>query len=185
LLVVIAGPGGVGKDTVAQLLTQADPRFVVSRSWTTRQRRAGEAEDAYTFVDRPTFETRIANDGFLEWAEYHGNLYGTPRPDPADERHRLLVIEVQGALQILDIDPDAFMILLEPPSLDEQADRLRARGDDEDAVLRRVEAAFHELAEGRKIAHATVVNDDLTRAVGEVRRILADRLSGKKHTHDG
>jgi guanylate kinase len=185
LLVVIAGPGGVGKDTVAQRLCEVDPRFVVSRSWTTRARRAGEAEDAYTFVDRPTFEARIAEDGFLEWAEYHGNLYGTPRPEPSDERHRLLVIEVQGALQILEIDRDAFMILLEPPSPEAQAERLRGRGDEEEAVLRRVEAAFDELAEGRKIAHATVVNDDLTRAVEEVRRILVDRLSGENQPHDG
>jgi guanylate kinase len=66
-----------------------------------------------------------------------------------------------------------------------QAQRLRQRGDDEEAIQRRVEAAFEELAEGRKIAHATVVNDDLTRAVAEVRRILVNRLSGEMQTHDG
>jgi guanylate kinase len=185
LLVVIAAPGGYGKDTVAQRLCEEDPRFVVSQSWTTRARRPGDAPDAYTFVDREAFERRIAEGGFLEWAEYHGNLYGTPTPDPADPRHRVLTIEIQGALNVLGMDPDAFMILLELPSPEVQAERMRARGDDEEAIRRRVEAAFDELAEGRKIAHATVVNDDLTRAVAEVRRILVNRLSGEMQTHDG
>lgn len=179
MLVVIAAPGGYGKDTVAQRLAEADPRFVVSRSWTTRPRRPGDAPDAYTFVDRETFERRIAEGGFLEWAEYHGNLYGTPTPEPDDTRHRLLTIEIQGAMKVLGMDPDAFMILLELPSPDVQVERMRQRGDDEESIRRRAEAAFEELAEGRKIAHATVVNDELTRAVAEVRRILEDRLSGE------
>jgi guanylate kinase len=179
LLVVIAAPGGYGKDTVAQRLCEVDPRFVVSRSWTTRAPRPGEPADAYTFVDRDTFEARIAADGFLEWAEYHGNLYGTPKPDPDDPRHLVLTIEIQGALNVLGMDPDAVMILLELPAPEMQAERMRERGDDEASIRRRVEGAFEELAEGRKIAHATVVNDDLTRAVDEVRRILVDRLSGR------
>jgi guanylate kinase len=185
LLVVIAAPGGYGKDTVAQRLCEVDPRFKVSRSWTTRAPRPGEDPSSYTFVDRSTFERRIAEGGFLEWAEYHGNLYGTPTPDPGDPRHLVLTIEIQGALKVLEMDPDAFMILLELPSPEVQEQRMRQRGDDDESIRRRMEAAFQELAEGRKIAHATVVNDDLTRAVAEVRRILADRLSGEKHTHDG
>lgn len=176
---MIAGPGGVGKDTISEALCAEDDRFVLSRSWTTRARRAGDGPNAYTFVDRDEFERRIAAGGFLEWAEYHGNLYGTPRPDPDDPRHLVLNIEIQGARQIIDqFGDDTFMILLEPPSEAVLTARLRGRGDDEEAVQRRVAAAFAELAEGRGIAHASVVNDDLTQAIGEVRRILEGRLSG-------
>lgn len=176
---MIAGPGGVGKDTISEALCAEDDRFVLSRSWTTRPRRAGDGPNAYTFVDRDAFERRIADGGFLEWAEYHGNLYGTPRPDPGDARHLVLNIEIQGARQIIDLFPDeTFMVLLEPPSQDVLTERLRGRGDAEDAVQRRVAAAFEELAEGRGIAHAVVVNDDLTQAIQDVRRILEDRLSG-------
>lgn len=186
MLVVIAGPGGVGKDTVAQRLCELDPRLVVSRSWTTRARRAGEPADAYVFVSREEFEANIAAGGFMEWAEYHGHLYGTPRPDAADPRHVILVIEVQGARQVLAQAPaDTFMILLEPPSEEVQAARLRARGDDEDAVIRRVSAAQVELADGRQLAHAVVVNDDLTRAVEDVRRILEGCLSRKNQGDHG
>ena len=179
MIVVIAGPGGVGKDTISEALCAEDDRFVLSRSWTTRAPRAGEGPNAYTFVDRETFQRHIDADGFLEWAEYHGNLYGTPRPDPADPRHLVLNIELQGARQIIDrFGDETFMVLLEPPSHDVLTERLRSRGDDEAAVQRRVAAAFEELAEGRGIAHAVVVNDDLTQAIEEVRRILASRLSG-------
>jgi guanylate kinase len=179
LIVVIAGPGGVGKDTISEALCAEDDRFVLSRSWTTRARRPGDGPNAYTFVDRSTFEKRIADDGFLEWAEYHGNLYGTPTPDPSDDRHLVLNIELQGAQQVLDMFPDdTFLVLLEPPSPEVLTHRLRGRGDDEAAVQRRVAAAIEEIAEGRGLAHAVVVNDDLTRAIGEVRRILEARLSG-------
>jgi guanylate kinase len=179
LIVVIAGPGGVGKDTISEALCAEDDRFVLSRSWTTRPRRPGDGPNAYTFVDRATFERRIAEGGFLEWAEYHGNLYGTPRPEPLEDRHLVLNIEIQGARQIIDMFPDeTFMVLLEPPSQDVLTQRLRGRGDEEEAVQRRVAAAFEELAEGRGIAHAVVVNDDLTQAIQDVRRILEGRLSG-------
>lgn len=179
MIVVIAGPGGVGKDTISEALCAEDDRFVLSRSWTTRAPRDGEGPNAYTFVDRAAFERRIAAGGFLEWAEYHGNLYGTPRPDPGDPRHLVLNIELQGARQIIEMFPDeTFLVLLEPPSQEVLTDRLRSRGDAEADVQRRVAAAFEELAEGRGIAHAVVVNDDLTRALAEVRRILEARLSG-------
>src|SRR5205085_11089265 len=96
-----------------------------------------------------------------------------------DPRHLVRVIEVQGARQMLERYPDdTFMLLLEPPSPEVQEQRLRGRGDDETAVQRRVAAALEELADGRGIAHASVINDDLNQAVAEVRRILEGRLSG-------
>ena len=107
-------------------------------------------------------------------------------PDPADPRHLVLNIELQGASQIVDrFGQDTFLLLLEPPSIEELEGRLRGRGDSEDALQRRLAAALEELAEGRKIAHATVVNDDLSRAVTEVRRILEDRLSRENRKPDG
>ncbi len=183
MIVVIAGPGGVGKDTISEALCAEDDRFVLSRSWTSRARRPGDGPNAYTFVDRDTFEKRIADGGFLEWAEYHGNLYGTPTPDPDDPRHLVLNIELQGARQIIDMFPqDTFLVLLEPPSEHVLTTRLRSRGDDETDVQRRVAAAMEEIADGRGIAHATVVNDDLTQAIADVRRILEGRLSGDQRS---
>jgi guanylate kinase len=167
------------------LLCAEDDRFVLSRSWTTRAPRSGEGPNAYTFVDRATFEQNIANGGFVEWAEYHGNLYGTPVPDPKDPRHLVLVIETKGARNIVDRFPDASVIVIVPPSVEELEARLRRRGDDEEHVVRRLQAAKDELEAGLALTDQFVVNDDLTQAVAEVRRILANRLSGEKQNHDG
>jgi guanylate kinase len=98
-------------------------------------------------------------------------------PDPADPRHVVLVIETQGARNILDAHPDAVAILIRPPSPEVLEARLRGRGDDDEHVLRRLEAAAHELEAGVALTDQIVINDDLTTAVAEVRRILENRLS--------
>src|SRR5205085_3089286 len=104
---------------------------------------------------------------------------GTPTPDPDDDRHLVLNIELQGAREIAERFSDtAFLLLLEPPHDAALEARLRRRGHPEETLQQRLATALEELAEGRKIAHATVVNDDLTRAVADVRRILDNRLSG-------
>lgn len=152
---------------------RSDGGLRLSRSWTTRARRALEAPDAYTFVDRAAFEAEIARGGFLEWAEVFGELYGTPVPDRAAEADLLLEIDVQGARQVREREPGAVVIFLVAPSRAAQEERLRGRGDDPEVVARRLAAAEAEEAEGMALAQHVVVNDDLRRAVEEVAGILA------------
>lgn len=173
-VIVLIGPGGTGKGTLAERLLAADERLWLSRSWTTRARREGEREDAYHFVDRETFEAHAEQGGFLEYAEFLGNLYGTPLPEAPDGLDVLLEIEVEGARQILERDPSATVILLLPPSEEAQEARLRSRGDAEHHVVSRLEKGRHEVAVGREMAHFEVINDDLDQAVGEVLGIVED-----------
>jgi len=158
----------------------SDPRLWLSRSWTTRPRRPGEPEDAYVFVDRPTFEARVEAGGFFEWAEFIGNLYGTPVTDPVPGRDVLLEIDLQGALQVRRLRPDATLILLLPPSAEVQAERLRGRGDDERHVARRLAEGAEEERQGRTLADAVVVNDTVAQATADVASILEDRRSGAR-----
>jgi len=124
LIFVLIGPGGVGKGTVAERLVARDPGLWLSRSWTTRPQRPGEADDAYVFVDRDAFEAHRAAGGFFESAEFLENLYGTPHPHGPSGSDVLLEIDVEGARQVLDRRPDATVILLVPPSLEEQEARM-------------------------------------------------------------
>jgi guanylate kinase len=178
---VLIGPGGAGKGTMAAELTAQDPTLWLSRSWTTRAPRPGERErQAYVFVDRPTFEDAIAQGGFYEWAEFLGNLMGTPIPSPPPGADVLLEIDVQGAEQVLAKRPDATVILLLPPSLQAQAERLAARGDDEAAIARRLDKGNEEVALGKQLAAYTVVNDTLEQALGDLAAIV-DRTRAAAH----
>jgi len=174
LVVVLIGPGGVGKGTLARRLIAADSRLWLSRSWTTRPRRSVEHGDEYNFVDRATFEEAIADNRFLEWAEFHGNLYGTPIPEAPNGSDVLLEIEVQGAEQIRRQVPDAAIFLILPPSIKLLEDRLRGRGDQEEHVFLRLSSAPQELAKGRELADYEVVNDDIERATNEIISILEE-----------
>ena len=147
----------------------------LSRSWTTRPRRPGETDDDYVFVDRSTFEDKERAGGFFEWAEFLGNLYGTPIPDPDVGCDVLLEIDLQGARQVRSLRPDATLILLLPPSPEDQEARLRARGDDESAIARRVRTGRDEAEAGRSIADAVVVNGDVTQATAQVAGIVEGR----------
>ena len=164
----------MGKGTLVSRLCREVPDLWLSRSWTTRPPRPGEEPDAYTFVDRAAFEERIADGGFLEWAELDANhqLYGTPWPDAPEGADVVLEIDVQGAAQVRERHPDAVLVLVVAPSPEELAARMRARGDDEEAIAGRLAIAGEEEERGRRLASHVVVNDDLDRAVQELAGIL-------------
>lgn len=171
-LLVLIGPGGAGKGTLARYLVDADAGLWLSTSWTTRPRREGEAPDAYVFVDADTFRSRIAKGGFLEWAEFLGNLYGTPLPTPPEGDDVLLEIDLEGARQVLVTRPDACVILVVPPSEGHQIERLRRRGDTESHVQARVLRGRDEIAAGREVAGHVVVNDNVESSAAELLSIL-------------
>ncbi|MEO9181737.1 MAG: guanylate kinase [Acidimicrobiales bacterium] len=173
-MAVLIGPGGVGKGTLARRLVEADNHLWLSKSWTTRPRRDTEDGSEYHFVDRDGFERAIRENVFLEWAEFHGNLYGTPVPTPPGDLDVLLEIEVQGAEQVLRHDPDAAVFLILPPSFQQLEERLRGRGDANEHVRTRLSSAPDELATGHELATHVVVNDDVERATAEIIYILEE-----------
>ena len=173
LVFVVCGPGGVGKGTLVERLVERDPSLWLSRSWTTRERRPGEAADAYHFATREEFEGRVRAGGFLEWAEFLGNLYGTPTPQPPPGVDVVLEIEVQGAQQVKARIPDAVIVVVDTPTREAQADRMRGRGDDPEQIRRRVEAGERELAAAEELGATLMINDDLERAVDDLAAIVA------------
>jgi guanylate kinase len=172
LIVIVSGPGGAGKGTIVEELVSRDANLWLSRSWTTRPQRDGEPDDAYVFVSRPDFESRIADGGFLEWTEFLGNLYGSPTPNVGDGLDIVLEIELHGASQVKVRHPDAILVFVQPPSREEQRRRLQGRGDSEEHVLERLRKADEEERRGAEIADVVVVNDDLGRAVAEIEGII-------------
>lgn len=172
MIIVVSGPGGVGKGSIVDALVQRDDRLFLNRSWTTRERRPSEAVDAYVFTDSATFEQHIASGGFVEWTEFLGNYYGSPVPEPGSEQDVVLEIEVDGAQQVKRIFPDALLLFVIPPSRDEQERRLRGRGDPGDKVLARLKKAEVEEPIGRALADHIVVNDDLDDTIVEMLQII-------------
>ena len=172
MIVIIAGPGGAGKGALVTELLKRDERLWLSRSWTTRDQRPGEPNDWYHFVDRPTFEARISREGFLEWEEFLGELYGTPTLETPPGRDVLLEIELEGARQVKHQHPDAVLLFVVPPSRAVQEERLRKRGDAPERIRDRLRKADELDTRGRVMADHVVENDDLGRAVDEVAAIL-------------
>ena len=176
-LSVITGPSGVGKGTLVSRLLARHPRIWLSVSATTRPPRPGEVEgESYFFLSREHFERQVAAGGFLEWAEFAGNLYGTPR-EPVERqlaagRPVLLEIELEGARQVRRSFPAGFQVMLQPPSLEELERRIRGRGTDaEAAIQRRLERALEELAAAAEF-DATLVNGDLELALADLEKLL-------------
>lgn len=172
LIIVVSGPGGVGKGTIVDALVGRDPQLWLSRSWTTRPQRGDEADTAYVFTSREGFEERLAEGGFLEWTEFLGNYFGTPIPEPFEGADVVLEIEVDGAQQVKAMHPDALLLFVLPPTRAEQERRLRGRGDPPDKVVARLRKAEDEEPVGRQIADHVVVNDDLDATIDEMLSII-------------
>lgn len=175
-LVVISGPGGVGKGTVVAELARRRSEVEVSVSATTRAPRPGERDGVdYHFLNEADFRARVAAGAFLEWAEFNDRCYGTLRAPVeaacAGGRTVVLEIEIQGAHQVRERRPDALLVFVAPPSRDDLVARLRRRGDDPDSVARRLDIAEAELPHAEEFDHV-VVNDALTRCVDELEHIL-------------
>lgn len=169
---VLSGPGGVGKGTVVEELLKVVDSLWLSRSWTTRDRRVGEAPDAYNFVTREEFVAHVEDDGFLEWVEFLDYLQGTPVPAAPSGSDVLLEIDVQGAAQIRSLDPSAVLIFLDAPSVDEQERRLRARGDSDDRVAQRLETAVVERENAEQLGCHFVINNDVAETVQALRALV-------------
>jgi guanylate kinase len=177
LTVVLSGAGGVGKGTIARRLVELDPALWLSRSWTTRTPRIDDGPLAYRFASRTEFERHRAAGGFLEWNEFRGNLYGTPIPDPPAGHDVLLEIDVNGGRQVHARQADALLIFLEAPSVDEQRQRLLRRGDSVELTEARIREGDRERREAEALGYLFIVNDDLDRAVAEIRAAIDDRRS--------
>lgn len=177
-LLVVSGPSGVGKSSVVQALTER-MQFHFSVSWTTRSRRPGEDDGVdYVFVDRSSFEEGIASGGFLEWAEYSGQLYGTPRKQVLAHldkgEHVLLDIENDGAAQVKQTYPEAMLVFILPPTLQELERRLRGRGDtSEQDMQKRLAVARDQIREAEAAFDYLVTNDDVGAVADEIVSILS------------
>ena len=177
VLFVLSGPSGVGKGTLKnRLLAEFEGQVVDSISATTRGPREGEVHGReYFFISRQDFLERIANNDFLEYAEFSGNMYGTPKSYVLSVLEKgvnvITEIEVQGALQVFERMPDCVSVFILPPSYEELESRLRGRAtESEEKILARLETAKRELPIAEKYQHR-IVNNDLDTAYEELRTI--------------
>ncbi|MDA0188954.1 MAG: guanylate kinase [Proteobacteria bacterium] len=190
-LYIVTAPSGAGKTTLVRLLLERDPGIRLSVSHTTRAPRAGEENGiAYHFVDEAAFLEMIRANDFLEWAEVHGNYYGTSRrwieSEMAAGRDVLLEIDWQGAQQVRQVFPAAIGVFILPPSIGELERRLSGRGTDSAATIaRRMAAARDEMRHVGEFDYV-IINDDLQQALEDLRSVtrasrLAYRAQARRH----
>ncbi|MEB3314090.1 MAG: guanylate kinase [Cyanobacteriota bacterium] len=176
-LILLTGPSGVGKGTLLQGLCQRHPNFRVSVSATTRAPRPGEVEGKdYYFVSREQFQNLIDQGALLEWAEFAGNYYGTPKAPVMEKlaagQGVILEIELEGARQVRQTFPDALQVFVLPPSLTELEHRIRQRGQDsEAAIARRLHRAQVEI-EAAPEFDVQIVNDQLESALQQLEQVI-------------
>ncbi len=176
VLVVLSGPSGVGKGTIAKLLVERNANLSLSISCTTRLPRDGEKHGReYFFIKKDEFSSKINSNGFLEYSEHFENYYGTPKQFVLDKlvsNDVLLEIDVNGGLEVKKNYPDALLVMILPPSLEEVKNRLRKRGtESEEKINLRMQRIDYELGKS-SLYDYTVVNDDLLTAVKDVENII-------------
>lgn len=176
-LIILTGPSGVGKGTLMRSLLERHPELYYSVSVTTRSPRPGEIDgENYYFISRSKFEQLVAEGEFLEWAEFAGNYYGTPREAVLNQIHfgKLVVLEIEleGARQIRASFPSALSIFILPPSFDELEKRIRSRAQDsEEAMARRLLRAQEEIQAADEF-DIQIVNDDFETALNDIETVL-------------
>ncbi len=187
LIIVVSAPSGGGKGTILQRVSQTDPRLRHTVSATTRPPRPDEVEGKqYYFVNRQTFDRWVEEGRFAEWAEVHGDRYGTLRAElerVCGGGDAVLELDVQGMRSIRSLHPDAITVFLLPPSKEVLEERLRKRGDiGPESLAIRLRNAEAEIAAKNEYTHQ-IVNDDLDAAVAEFHEIL--RIARAKAGHPG
>jgi guanylate kinase len=189
LLFIVSAPSGAGKTTLVERLVEQTPRLKMSRSYTSRPARQGEADGVdYNFVSRSTFEQMVARGEFLEWAEVFGNLYGTRAADTdrmlASACDVVLVIDVQGARKVRQRGVESTTIFVMPPSFEILEQRLRGRSKDpEAAVQRRLQVAREEVASFVEYDFV-VINDEVTASVDRLRSIVVAERARLRRMRD-
>ena len=177
VLIVISGFSGAGKGTITKKLLENYDNYALSISMTTRQPRPGEVDGReYFFVDRERFEQHIANEELVEYAEYVGNYYGTPRAYVEEQLNNgkdvILEIEIQGALKIKERFPDTLLLFVSTKSADVLLERLTGRGTETEEVIRNRMMRAAEEAEGMNEYEYIIINDDLDVCVKETHSII-------------